>query len=223
MVNPWVSLEPENTHYILPGDVPLVTQHNQAVGRDFQIVEESIPEPFIGDPNTARVILLGLNPGHSEADAHDYGRADFRTALFQNLRHETRAYPFYPLHPDFKNTGTAAWWTRRLQTLEVDCGLDRQKLADRLMVIEWYPYHSRKFRRRGEILRSQIYSFRLAQKMIEMGRLVVRMRSRRLWNAVGKEFETIHSLSNPQCGHVSPRNARDCYKIMIERLKAPNL
>jgi hypothetical protein len=218
IANPWAELTEQTVHYILACDQHHITQHNDAVRPDYRIIERSIPEPYIGNPLTAQVVLLGLNPGHSDADAQDYARADFRAALFNNLRQTPQAYPFYPLNPDFAGTGAGMWWTRRLRLLASDSGLEPAVLSERIMVVEWFPYHSRKFARRGQPLPSQAYSFQLASHLIAQGRLVVRMRSRRLWSATGQEFENIPALSNPQCGHISPRNAPTFYDAIVERL-----
>jgi hypothetical protein len=218
IANPWTQLSDQTPDRILACDQPQITQHNDTAAPDYRIIEQSIPEPYIGNPTTARVILLGLNPGHSDADAEDYARADFRAALFNNLRHTPQTYPFYPLNPHFANTGTGKWWTQRLRRLASDSGLDPAALSGRLMVIEWYPYHSRKFRRPRRPLPSQAYSFQLASQLIAQGRLVVRMRSQRLWSAIGPEFEHIPALNNPQCAHVTPGNASICSNAMVERL-----
>jgi hypothetical protein len=222
IANPWAQLSEQTLHPILACDQRQITQHNGAVTPDYRIIEQSIPEPYIGNPMTARVILLGLNPGHSDADAQDYTREDFRAALFNNLRQTPQAYPFYPLNPAFANTGAGKWWTQRLRRLVSDSGLQPAVMSERLMVIEWFPYHSRKFSRPERLLPSQAYSFQLASQLMAQGRLVVRMRSRRLWSAAGQEFENIPALNNPQCAHVSPRNASTCYNAMVKRL-AQNL
>jgi hypothetical protein len=221
IANPWAQLAEQNPHRILACDQNQISQHNEAVTPDYRIIEQSIPEPYIGNPTTARVILLGLNPGHSDADAQDYARADFRAALFNNLRHTPQAYPFYPLNPAFANTGTGKWWTRRLRRLASDTGLEPAVMSERFMVIEWFPYHSRKFRRPRQPLLSQAYSFQLASQLMAQGRLVVLMRSQRLWSAADPEFDNLPALTNPQCAHVTPRNASTCYNAMVDRLAQP--
>lgn len=218
IANPWAQLSDEGPHRILACDQDHVTQYNNAAAPDYRIIEQSIPEPYIGNPKTARVVLLGLNPGHSDADARDYARAEFRAALFNNLRQTPQAYPFYPLNPAFANTGTGKWWTQRLRQLAADSGLEPAVMSERLMVIEWFPYHSRKFRRPRQLLASQSYSFQLASQLKAQGRLVVRMRSRRLWSVAGQEFENVPALNNPQCAHITPRNGSSCYQDIIERL-----
>jgi hypothetical protein len=52
-------------------------------------------------------------------------------------------YPFYPLNPEFANKPTALWWRPRLQALQYATSLDDRALSERLIAIEWFPYHSR--------------------------------------------------------------------------------
>ena len=163
--------------------------------------------------------MLNLNPGHSEADARDYRRAAFRDAMLNNLRQTSQLYPFYPLNPLFADTGAGRWWTPRLSKLKDDARLPPEEFARRIMVIEWFPYHSRRFVRPIQTLPSQSYSFHLAKTLLEAGRLVIRMRSRKLWQQADARLGEVYALSNPRCGHISPRNAPS-YNAILERIRA---
>ena len=70
--NPWPNLCPSEGSYVLDEDREFIQQHNDSVGAEAKIAVRSIPEPFIGDPKSAKVVLLGLNPGHSEDDEENY-------------------------------------------------------------------------------------------------------------------------------------------------------
>jgi hypothetical protein len=166
------------------------------------------------------VILLNLNPGHSDADAHDYQRPIFRQALLNNLRQVPQPYPFYPLNPSFIDTGAGQWWSRRLRTLQNDAGIAVEEFTRRLMVIEWFPYHSRSFSRPRKLFPSQAFSFQLAKAMLQEGRLVITMRSKKLWQEVDPRFGNIDALSNPRCGYVSRKNAATCYQAILDRITA---
>ena len=149
MENPWLKLRPSENSYILEIDREYIRQHNESVRDEKKkVIERSIPEPFIGNLESARVVLLGLNPGHSDDDAKNHSDPEFQKAMFQNLRHELQEYPFYPLNPasKFKESGAGRWWRARTRELREKSGLDDRTLAERLMVIEWFPYHSTKFK-----------------------------------------------------------------------------
>src|SRR3954452_24074883 len=65
--SPWEGITAVRDSYVLDHDSPCV--HRNARGaEELRIIAGSIPEPFIGDPRKAKVIFLGLNPGHNEDD-----------------------------------------------------------------------------------------------------------------------------------------------------------
>ena len=172
---------------------------------DAKVIEGSIPEPFIGNPLTARVVLLGLNPGHSLEDERNHQNIIFREAMRKNLCHEKDCH-FYPLSKAFERIGAAKWWGDRTRELREATGLDELTFAERLLVIEWFPYHSKRSGLRTKpICESQKYSFQLAKEMLGK-KLVIRMRSKRHWEKVDQRFGQVPSLKNPQCGFITRRN-----------------
>jgi len=222
MENPWLKL-PLQSPYILEIDRDQIDSFNFAKeGRSTWVVEQSIPEPFIGNPETARVVLLGLNPGHSEEDECNFRNSAFREAMLLNLRHDSQEYPFYPLNPAFEKKGAVAWWTPRTRKLQEASGLNTASFAKRLMVIEWFPYHSKSsaFPAR-RICASQEYSFQLAKTMLSKKAVVVRMRSKRHWAEVDPELGELPSLKNPQCSFVTPGNMQaELFDRMVEALRS---
>lgn len=100
-INPWASPPvppasalPANPPYVLPADATLVAGVPT-------FVTHILPEPWIGDPLTAHVILLLLNPGFlgSELEWHTY--PPFAAAVRAALAGTASAspYPFYFLDP----------------------------------------------------------------------------------------------------------------------------
>jgi hypothetical protein len=207
--NPWLEPLPSEGPYVLDMDRKAIDRYNDSVrDPEAKIMLGSIPEPFIGNPGSARVVLLNLNPGHSEKDEKDHRGAELQKAMFQNLRHESQEYPFYPLNPAFKETGAGRWWRKRTRQLREESGLDDRTFAKRLMVIEWFPYHSRKFAPLKHACKSQEYSFQLARKMLDRKLLVIRMRARKQWMEVDQQFAEVRSLENPQCGYIRGNTGR---------------
>lgn len=142
MLNPWVDL-PGQAPYVLQSDAATIGRYNTLHDDDKKIIVDSLPEPFIGNPKSAKVVLLSLNPGHSEEDAKAYANPDFNEAMRRNLRHEPQESHFYGLNPKFAWTGCGQWWrahTRRLH----DAGLSWEAISEGLLVIEWFPYHSKR-------------------------------------------------------------------------------
>jgi hypothetical protein len=72
-------------------------------------------EPFIGDPNTATVVLLNLNPGHCAADEPDHRRPAIKKSIFETCvrnRKTTRCMR------SIRNSGTPALKCTGANTLE---------------------------------------------------------------------------------------------------------
>jgi hypothetical protein len=225
MENPWLRLNFSGPSYVLDADRDHVQHHNDnpRLHPEHRLMLDAIPEPFIGDPTTARVVLLGLNPGHDGTVPVTHGRAEIKAAIFRNLRHEHREYPFYAFDPVFRDTGVAEWWRKYTRALQREAGLDDRTLAQRLLVIEWLPYASTRFRLRSNaVWESQKYSFHLAQRMlVKQGVQVIGMRSRALWLRAIPELIRVPFLRNPQNPCISGGNMeRDAYDRVIQALTA---
>jgi hypothetical protein len=127
----------------------------------------AIPEPFIGNPETAKVVLLNLNPGHDDTVERHHSCPEIKDAIFRNLRQEPSDYPFYAFDPAFRGTGVANYWCQYTRALQEEADLDDHEFARRLLVIEWFPYSSANgglsWRR---VCESQKYSFQFAKEML---------------------------------------------------------
>jgi hypothetical protein len=219
--NPWLQLPPEDP-FVLHSDIESVRLYNHSRRTvETKINTGSIPEPFIGNPELAKLVLLNLNPGDSLGDSRAHSDPAFRDAMIRNLHRQPQAYSFYPLNPTFASSPCAGWWKPRTRELQRAAGLDDRMFADRLLVIEWCPYHSIKSGLPiGPICKSQKYSFELAQEMRRSGKLVVRMRSKRHWMAVDPAFGAVDALKNPQCGYISRGNTEgDLFERMVAALR----
>ncbi len=171
------------------------------------------------NPQSAKEVLLSLNPGHSEDDAKAYFDGDFRKAMLRNLRHEAQECPFYGLNPKFAWTACGRWWrahTRRLH----EAGLSWEAISNGLLVIEWFPYHSKRSALpRKPVCPSQEYSFQLAKEMLG-SKIVVGMRSKKQWLMVDERVEDVPFLKNPQNPHISPANTPvELFERIIEALR----
>jgi hypothetical protein len=221
MRNPWLEL-PNESPYVLAIDRESIARFSVRTAGEHRLNVGTIPEPFIGSPEVAKVILLNLNPGDAPEDEANHRDPVFRRALISNLRHESQEFPFYPLNPEFAGTGCAKWWNKCLRALFDLGGLHRSDVAQRICVIEWFPYHSRKFKGLpgGRPCASQSYSFEIAKRELESGKLVVGMRAKRRWNDVSPAFAVVPYLRNPQCCCISPGNTDgDLFTRIVETLR----
>lgn len=164
MNNPWKNL-PETGPFLLESDREQILSFNEKVKPIVKIQHHVFPEPYIGNPK-APIILLNLNPGYADEDIAYY-QDEFVFSLWKkNLLHEMMEYPFYILHPDFdQELGGTKWWRRRLRQMIEICGV--KKVANHICCIEYFPYHSVKFKPQKSILESQKYNFELVQNAIK--------------------------------------------------------
>lgn len=211
MKNPWLNLNSSGPPYLLEMDREYVQRHNELLHPEQMLMLDAIPEPFIGDPKTAKVVLLNFNPGYDATVAGNHRRSEIKKAIFRNLRHEPQRYPFYAFDPVFAGTGVANYWRKYTRMLQEEARLDDLTFAKRLLVIEWFPYASN----RGglppnPVCESQKYSFELAKRMLsKQGVQVVGTRSRLRWLQVGQEFSRVPFLNNPQRPWVTRGNMDD--------------
>lgn len=164
-----------------------------------------LPQPYIGDLNKARVILLMLNPGLGPMDyyAELSGQRDgaFRSAVVSNLRQEgNRTYPFFFLDPAFLWHPGATFWRKRLnwivRELSAEYGRTYDEslryVAQHVCCLQLVPYHSAEFGLTSGIVK-QLPSTKLvvaAAREIAAGghRLLAVMRKDKLWNLKPSEF-----------------------------------
>ncbi len=64
MNNPWLEL-PSTAPYLLESDRQQVETFNRTAKPNHRIYDDLLPEPYLGNPSTASIVLLSLNPGFS--------------------------------------------------------------------------------------------------------------------------------------------------------------
>jgi hypothetical protein len=149
-------------------------------------------------------VVLGLNPGFKDVDRTHHRDARFAELSRGNLLHEEAAYPFYLLDPTIKRT---KYWERKLRRL-----IDRfgsSLVARKVLCVEFFPYHSKRFKPSKLALLSQQYSFSLVSRAIKRGAVILQMRGDRYWSRKFPELATYPQLYKPnsiQNPTVSPRN-----------------
>lgn len=174
-MNPWTRLA-NRPPYALEEDLPWIRRFNDRVSAEHRLQLESLPEPFCGDVASAPVVLLGLNPGHDHSDTWWFNENDaFVQAVRGNLVHRDADYPLYWLDPRFADFGGSIWWKRALGPLIAECGVER--VATRVAVVEWYPYHSCTFHPESPRSSSEPYTWSLARRAAtDPARLVIVLR-----------------------------------------------
>jgi hypothetical protein len=216
--NPWVEIQPDGP-FVLEIDRESIKQYDEGKLNPNHKVDTSLmPEPFIGNPGQAKLVLLNLNPSRDERDAEAHARRDFKNAMIRNLRRETQEYTFYPLNPEFKQTPCAQWWLRITKRLVEECG--REIVAKGMLVIEWFPYHSKDSGLpKRFVCESQRYSCQLAKEMVGKRELVVLLRSKDHWAVCDKGLSKLPIANSVQNPAITPGNfGTDLFKQMCEAL-----
>jgi hypothetical protein len=219
--NPWTRL-PSDPPFVLPEDSAFVDRYNGKVKESlFRLQIDSLPEPFIGNPKTARLVLLNLNPGHSPRDVEDHRKPKIKEIILANLHHEGSEYPFYALHPSFLGTGVSEYWRQYTRELQEASRLNDRTFSERVMVIEWFPYHSRKCRLAEKILLdSQSYSFALAEAMLRKeGVQVIGTRAKRYWTLAADAFNAVPFVRSQRPWITAGNMDREVFKRILELLQ----
>jgi hypothetical protein len=178
-----------------------------------------LPEPYIGRVD-APVVLLNVNPGYTPEDAQFTDNEGARDRWRRNVFHQSAAYPFYPLDPELAWAPTARWWTRRLGPLIA--ATDRAAVANSLLCVEYFPYHSCRDPQFPGELPSQAYSFDLVERAIDRGATILVMRGVRGWRRrvtrLNDHARTVDT-QNPQTASVSPGVFPGVFDDIVQLLK----
>ncbi len=187
MENPWKKL-PSQSPYVLSDDWEVLSRINRIEYFNFDI----LPEPFLGIIDTAKVILLNLNPGFDEEDRLAHSRKDFVEALQRNIQQVPSECSFYPLDPRFSETPVYKWWNNKLRELIEECG--RTSISKNVASIEFFPYHSPSKRSLKQTIPSQQYNFYIVRQAMKDNKTILIMRARREWFSCIPGLETYPNL-----------------------------
>lgn len=201
MENPWADL-PDTAPYVLPADRERVLAFNDRHGGSpaDRLHLQILPEPYIGRID-APIVLLKLSPGYLPEKRRFTEDPRCREVWRLNALHEPLDYPFYPLDPFLAWTATARWWRRRLGRLIDTFG--ERLLAENLLSIEAFPYHSVRFPGTRGTMRSQQYGFWLAERALERGALLLMANRARIWYRAVPALERYPRLYHARVKHGS--------------------
>lgn len=211
--SPWHNLKPL---YVLPEDFAAIAHH-----RNYSNLRlDALPGQIIGGLDKAEVIFLLLNPGFDDKDITlDLTLPHFVEANRRNLI-DPFGSPFYYLCGDLEQTGGYEWWCRILKPL-LNAGITEAILRDKIMAIEYFPYHSKSYKNLP-IVPSQQYAFDLVDEAIRRGKTIVVMRSKDLWFRAVPSLENYTGkmmIKNPRNPSVSSANlGEENFNILLSKL-----
>jgi hypothetical protein len=215
-MNPWNELTLNGLDFALPSDRGAIDDYNKAASDDLRVRLELLPEPFIGSL-TAPLVFLLLNPGYSDRDKAVQSLPEFRARYVMNLRAQCISH--YHLDPLATGPGTD-WWLRKTKQLRLRVG--RQAVAEQLLAIQLFPYHSVNYRHQGLVLPSRGFTVSLVEAAIARRAFIVIGRGEAEWkNAVSglRVYDRCVSLKNRRNVALSPGNM-DRFDELVDILKA---
>lgn len=202
--NPWRYL-PYTPDFVAPCDIETLANPKY---RTDGLRLDAFPDPFVGNVETAEVVFLALNPGFESADIEVNLRNEYFIKESRlNLTHESTV-PFFYLMDELRETFGYQWWTKLLNPFLNETGIPFSVVREKMMIIEYMPYHSRTYKHNKILLPSQLYSFDLVRRAIRMNKQIIIMRSKSFWlEAVPELVDYPYlQLSNVQTPWISRKN-----------------
>lgn len=169
-----------------------------------------IPQPFMGNVDTAPVVILMLNPGLSPIDYFSEAHIrNYRRALIANLHlgFKHSRFPNLFLNPEFAWHTGFKYWHDRLGWL-VDCFVNPDTrsridalshLSKSIAMVQLVPYHS-SVNKLSERVISNLESVRLARCYVKhvllprTSALLIVARGKRYWEIHDKAIQGKHVL-----------------------------
>jgi len=221
MNNPWLNLKDS---YVLKNDLAYLGS---------EIEKDIPPQPYCGNINKSKILLLQLNPGLDVSPGFSVSNAKFSFKVFpnlkkdiiKNLKQEKMHFPFYHLNPEYRLDGGFRYWSRILKDY-INNKESYRKLSNRIACLEYFPYHSKNYKRSDKLLESQKYTFSLLKKSIKKNIPIIVMR--KIWitsRHVKKEmpelmgYKNLITLKNTMNPVITEKNlSKNNYSIIKEIL-----
>ncbi len=216
MINTWLSL-PKNLPYELACDKETIKNFNIKASPNHKLQTQYFPEPYIGNPLTAKIILLNLNPGIDDDNSIHQKSPIYLTNAIKNLAHASLQYPFIFLDNALKNLPGGVWWNKKLKHLINDTSA--LKVANGIACIEYHGYPSKNYKHIVG-LPSVDYSKYLVEQAIKRGALIIIMRGVKEWHSLVlnlinyKNMDIVRSVQNPCITEKNLQNTSTYSKII---------
>jgi hypothetical protein len=205
MPNPWLRLKEKP--YVLPEDADLVAAFNAKADAKHRIELDVFPDPFVGSP-AAPIWLLNLNPGLQQADYHHPAHV----VQMQRRSIALEAENFWYLNDCYAGTSGYDWWRKKTRKLTEH--YDLATLMQAFFVVEFFPYHSARYKAPRSLLPSQEFTRQLVRAGCRAGKNFIVMRSESQWVELVPEL----AIANK----TEPRNSQGSW-VTLDNMKNPNL
>lgn len=192
LVNPWLKVAKQKSP-------PYLAKCDQDIKlADFYSLRvELLPQPYLGNALSAKVICLLLNPGCSETEDNiELNCQKLQKALRDNLGSSEPRLVY--LDDEFDWTSGGKWMRQKMLNPLSAYGVTRDDLNRNFAIIEYFPYHSKAFNvRLDEPLESQRYGFELVRQAIMNNAIVLLMRGKELWRKAVPELKEFGNCITP--------------------------
>ena len=176
----------DNAQCVLKCDEAYISEHNRNNDAEYKYRIQKWPKPFMGNPLTARVVLLSLNPGFKDWQKRVLAKAltiYYREAIFKHLVQQSGLKAVSMFCPNNKpgdldityleaHTLVDNYWYDMIEKFREAAGIPKSNevfdhLYTRLSVIEYLGYASTSYKDlvKGRILPSQFFSRMLIQHL----------------------------------------------------------
>ncbi len=239
MQNPWINLpitdpylldmdkqwEQEHFEVLLKRANKLIPELKEQFLSTYKLHLEVMPIPYYGNPSKATVIVLQANPGHDAKEDLNPHKAKYPELLRKNLLH-TSQIPLFTMDPNLRSwtytDGSKAncWYYERTRELREAVGWE--KVAEKLIYLELFPYRSKRLFYPKRLPPSQDYVFQLLREMMNRGVWIISTRMKKQWEKNVPElinYEKLIVLHSKQNVTISRNNVGDKFDKIIEILE----
>ncbi len=167
-------------------DVPLLESWYKTDKNTLKLQTHLFPEPYIGNPINASLILLALNPGYAGTEEAWYKKHNGKVEkiLMDNLLHKVKEKPYYYFNEDIRESSPGHdYILKRFKALLGSTKeVTQDDLSSRMAMIQFFPYHSARFKYMpNKYLPSQKYNFSLVLQAMKNNKTFICMRSFNKW------------------------------------------
>jgi len=193
MKNPWLNFVKnlDDKNLVLDEEKIVIEKFNRKAKENFKIHTEIMPAPFMGNVKSAPIVLLTLNPGYDKNEEFgEFGNYyEVYKPFWKNEIQHIKSIPELPLFClDEEYIRFSNYWNTKLKPLILISS--KQKVAKNICKIQFFPYHSQKFKNISKVilreegfdfLTSQKYNFNLVKQAMERNAVIIILRSKKLW------------------------------------------
>ena len=224
MRNPWIKIakqwkKNQPKDYVLPDELQIIQKYNERTNKsEYKIHTNLTPVPFIGDIVNSKIFLLQLNPGvylppgFQESPVTELYKAfpHIVKDSLKNICQQKVKYKFISLNAEKPQSDGFRYWTKIFKPY-IKEKKDYYKISKSVCCIEYFPYHSNKFKPihksiSKKFLDSQLFNASIVKRAIENKKLIILMRGRKQWKSLLKA-EGIKNLKKIKWKWTNPSNA----------------